>query len=90
MDPMWFYDEAGEQEEWKDLREMTLVLEHEHLGIRVALRDARSALRADPGNEDLMARAESLEQRLKEIEGKAPWISSDNPWEFSLWGVPHG
>jgi hypothetical protein len=65
MDPMWFYDEMGDQEEWQAFQKDLLPLEKEYLAIRVALRDA-------------------------EAERKAPWIASDYPWEFILWGVPHG
>lgn len=90
MDPMWFYDEAGELEEWQAFRKEALPLEREHLEIRLALRDAHAALRADPGNGNFKARVIFLTNRLEEIERKAPWISSDAPWEISLWGVPHG
>lgn len=90
MDPMWFYDEAGELEEWQAFRKEALPLEREHLEIRLALRDAQAALRADPKNENLEARVIFLTKRLEEIERKAPWISSDVPLEISLWGVPHG
>jgi hypothetical protein len=90
MDPMWFYDEAGELEEWQAFRKEALPLEREHLEIRLVLRDAQAALRADPKNEHLEARVIFLTKRLEEIERKAPWISSDVPCEISLWGVPHG
>jgi len=90
MDPMWFYDEMGEQEEWQVFRKEILPLEREYLEIRVALRDAQAALRDDPGNEDLKVQVENLNERREEMERKAPWISSDYPWEFFLWGVPHG
>jgi len=90
MDPMWFYDEAGELEEWQAFRKEALPLEREHLETRVALRDAQAALRADPENENPKARMNLLEKRLEELERKAPWISSEVPWEVSLWGVPHG
>lgn len=90
MDPMWFFDEAGESEEWQALRKETLPLEKEHLDLRVALRDAGFALREDPENEDLKAQGKNLEERLIELEKKNPWISGDYPWEFFLWGVPHG
>ncbi len=83
MDPMWFYDELEGLEEWQTFREAALPLEKEHLEIRVALRDAEAALRADPGNEDLKA-------RLEELDRQAPWISSAVAMEIALWGVPHG
>ena len=90
MDPMWFYDEMGDQEEWHSFRKEILPLETEYLAIRVSLRDALAALRDDPGNEPIRDQVESLKKRQEEMEKKAPWISSDYPWEFFLWGVPHG
>jgi len=90
MDPMWFYDEMGDQEEWQAFQKEILPLEKEYLAIRVALRDAEAALRGDPGNEALGIRAKELRRRQEEMERSAPWICSDYPWEFLLWGVPHG
>lgn len=90
MDPMWFYDEAEQMEEWQAFRQETLRVEKEHLEIRVALRDAEAALRADPGNDDLKARVAELKKRLEELDRQASWICSDVPMEILLWGVPHG
>lgn len=90
MDPMWFYDEAGELEEYQTFREEALRVEEEHLKIRVGLRDAEAALRTDPGNGDLKGRLEELKKRLEALERQAPWIVSDVPPEIALWGVPHG
>ena len=90
MDPMWFYDEMGDQEEWQAFQREILSLEKEYLAIRVALRDAEAALREDPGNEALGVQTEKLRKRQEEMERRTPWIASDYPWEFFLWGVPHG
>ncbi len=90
MDPMWFYDEMGDQEDWQAFQKEILPLEKEYLAIRLALRDAQAALRDDPGNEQVRDQVESLKKRQEEMERKAPWICSDDPWEFFLWGVPHG
>lgn len=90
MDPMWFYDEAGDLEEWRTFRERALPLEQEHLQVRVALRDAGAALSADSANEDLQARVAELKKRLADLDRQAPWISSEVPVEVLLWGVPHG
>ena len=87
-EPMWFYDEADEL--WQTFRKETQPLEREYLEIRVLLRDAEIALRAEPENEHLNARVKYLKKRLEELEKKAPWIFSDTPWEVLLWGVPHG
>ena len=90
MVAMWFYDEAGELEEWQTFRKEAQHLETEHLEIRVAMRDAEAAFRADPDNEDVKARVEELQRRLEELDRQAPWISSDVSVEIALWGVPHG
>ena len=90
MDPMWFYDEMGGQEEWQAFQKEILPLEKEYLAIRVALRDAQAALRDDTGNDQVREQVEGLKKRQEEMERKAPWICSDYPWEFFLWGVPHG
>ena len=90
MDPMWFYDEMGEQEEWQAIRKEILPLEKEYLEIRVALRDAEAALRDDTRNDRLQGTVEKLRERQAEMERGSRWISSDYPWEFLLWGVPHG
>lgn len=90
MDPMWFYDEAGESEEWLALQRETLILEKEYLDLRIALRNAEESLRDDPGNEKIRDRVERLKARHEKMEKEAPWICSDYPWEFFLWGVPHG
>ncbi len=90
MDPMWFYDEMGDREEWHSFQRDILPLEKEYLAIRVALRDAETALREDPGNEALRIQAEKLRGRQEEFERRSPWLCSDYPWEFFLWGVPHG
>jgi DnaJ-domain-containing protein 1 len=90
MDPMWFYDEMGDQEEWHAFQKEMLPLEKEYLAIRVAFHDAQAALRDDPGNDQVRNQVESLKKRQEEMERKTPWICSDYPWEFFLWGVPHG
>ena len=87
-DPMWFFDEPDEL--WQAFRKETQPLEREYEEIRVLLRDAEIALRAEPGNEHLNARVKYLKKRLQELEKNAPWIVADTPWEVLLWGVPHG
>lgn len=87
---MWFYDEAGEMEGFQDLRKEVRRLEREYLEIRVLLRDTEHELRADPNNEYLTAKVEYLKKRQKDLEKKAPRLSSDVPLEIALWGTPHG
>src|SRR4030067_2979110 len=90
MDPMWFYDEMGDQEEWQAFQKEILPLEKEYLAIRVALRDAEAALRDDPGNDLLQGQVEKLRERQAEAGRRTPWSSSAHPWEVIPWGVPPG
>ncbi len=90
MDPMWFYDEMGDQEEWQAFKREMLPLEKEYLAIRVALREAEAALYDNPENKQIQGQVENLKEKREEMERKSPWICSDYPWEFFLWGVPHG
>lgn len=90
MDAMWFYDDAGEMEEYQAFRKRALHLENEHLKMRVAMRDMEAALRADPGNEDLRNWLKEIKKKLEELDRQAPWISSNVPVEVLLWGAPHG
>ncbi len=90
MEGMWFYDEAGELEEWQTFRKGAQELEKKHLEIRVALRDAEAGFRANPGDEALEARVKELRKRLEELDKQFPWLASDVPVEILLWGVPHG
>lgn len=73
-------------EEWQAFRKMAQPLEHEHLELRILLRDAEAALRAAPGDEFLKTKVAYLKKRQEELEKKAPWISSDASWELLLWG----
>ncbi len=87
---MFFFDEAGELEEYQTFRKKDQPLEMVYLEIRVALNDAEAALQANPGNEDLEARLEVLKKRLAVLEQEAPWLTFDYPVEYMLWGPPHG
>ncbi len=81
---------TADLEEWQTFLKMTLPLEEKHLEIRVALRDAEAALRADPGNENLKAQVKYLMKRLKGLERQAPWLSWSIPREVLLWGRTWG
>ncbi len=87
-DPMWFYDEP--EELLQAFRKETLPVEKEYLELRVLLRDTEATLRDNPDDEYLKARVKYLKKRVEELEKKAPWISTDVPFEVLLWGVPHG
>jgi hypothetical protein len=87
---MWFYDEAGELEEYQAFKKDALRLEKEHYETRLALREAEASLKGDPDNTELKARVDSLKKTLEELERQAPWLTYDYPVEVLLWGAPHG
>jgi hypothetical protein len=87
---MWFYDEAGELEEYQAFKKDALRFEKEHHETRLALREAEASLKGDPDNTELKARVDSLNKTLEELERLAPWITYDYPVEVLLWGAPHG
>jgi hypothetical protein len=87
---MWFYDEAEEMEDYQAFKREVLRLESEYLEYRALLRDAEKDLRADPEDENLKARVNYFIRRLKDLERQGPWLSSDLPLEYALWGPPHG
>ena len=87
---MWFYDEAGELEEFRAYRREVRLLEKEYLEIRKLLYQAEMSFRADPDSEYLQAKVKYLGKRLADLEQKIPRLSADIPLEFALWGTPHG
>lgn len=90
MEPMWFYDEADDADEWRSFRQQAQALEAEHLRLRTALRDAEAALRERPEDSARSRLVDELRSALEEMERKAPWLASDLALELALWGVPHG
>jgi hypothetical protein len=87
---MFFFDEAGELEEYQLFKKKDQPLELVHLKVRKALQEAHAALKADPQNAELKARVTALEDRLAALERQAPWLALDYPLEYLLWGPPHG
>ena len=87
---MWFFDDAGELEEFQIFRKEVQRIEREYLEIRVLLRDAEGAFRSDPGNEYFNAKVKYLKKRQKDLEKMGPRPSSDVPLEIALWSPPHG
>jgi hypothetical protein len=87
---MFFFDEAGELEEYLTFRRQDQPLELKHLEIRTALNQAEEALRTDPENQEIIARIAELRNSLADLERQAPWIVLDYPLEYLLWGPPHG
>ena len=65
-------------------------VEREYLELRILLRDAETALRAAPEDEDRRVRVYYLQRRLEELEGKYPWIVSGKPPEIAFWAPPAG
>jgi hypothetical protein len=87
---MWFFDDAGEMEEFQEFRKEVRRLEREYLEIRTLLRDAERSLRSDPDSEYLNAKVKYLRKRQKDLEKKGPRLASDIPLEIALWSPPHG
>ncbi len=88
--PMWLYDDVSEMEDFQAYQREVRRLEGEYLEIRVLLRDAESALRADPDSEYITAKVKYLQKRLRDLESEAPRFASDHPLEIALWAPPHG
>jgi hypothetical protein len=86
-DLMWFFDETPE--DYQNFRKKALPIEREYLELRVLLRDAEKVLSDEPQDEYNQAKVRYLQQRLKDLEGQAPWLVSGLLQEYGLWGVPH-
>jgi hypothetical protein len=65
-------------------------VEREHLELRILLRDAEAALRAEPDDENLRVKVYYLKGRLENIEARHPWIASGKPPEIAFWVSPSG
>jgi hypothetical protein len=65
-------------------------VEREYLELRILLRDAETALRAEPEDEDMRVRVYYLKRRLEELERRHPWIASGTPPEIAFWVPPSG
>ena len=65
-------------------------VEREYLELRILLRDAEAALRADPKDGDMRVRVHHYERRLEDLETQYPWISSGQAREIGLWAYPAG
>lgn len=87
---MWFYDEKEESKEYQAFKEERSRLEREYLEYRGLLRDAEAALLKNPEDDNLKARVNYLRKRLKDLEKQGPWLASELPFEYALWGPPHG
>lgn len=86
-DSMWFFDELPE--DFKAFRNEARALENEYLELRRLLWAAETDLKAEPENENLQAKVRYLQKRIKGLEEKAPWLTTELAKEYALWGVPH-
>ena len=87
QDLMWFFDE--QPEDYKTFREEAMALEKEYLDLCTILAKAENNLKAEPDNETFKAKVSHLTQRIKDLEGKFPWLTSGSMVEYGLWGTQH-
>lgn len=87
---MWFYDEVGELEEYRVIKQQVRAVEREYAELLSLLREANSALKREPQNETLQVRQRYLERRVRHLEEKFPWLSWETPIEVALFSPPHG
>jgi|UniRef100_A0A7C5EPG1 hypothetical protein len=87
---MWFYDEAGELEEYRIIKKEIRAVEREYAELLNLLGKVRLSLRRDPQNQTLQIRQSYLEKRVKHLEEKFPWLTWETPIEVALFSPPHG
>lgn len=87
---MWFFDEAGDMEEYLSLKKQVRTVEREYLGLLDLQRQVQSALKAEPHNQVLQTREKYLAKRIKNLEEKNPWLLWETPIEIALFSPPHG
>jgi hypothetical protein len=86
---MFFFDEAGELEEYQDFRKKDQPLELEYEKTRAALYLAEKALKEHPEDPEKAAKVRELQERMGALEKQAPWLTLGYPLEYLLWGPPH-
>ena len=91
---MSFFEDHGdveaELESIYKFRKEVQHVEREYLELRILLRDAEAALRADLENGDMRLRVHHYKRRLKDLESQYSWISSGTSREIGLWAPPAG
>ena len=91
---MSFFEDHGdveaELESIYKFRKEVQHVEREYLELRILLRDAEAALRADLENGDMRVRVHHYKRRLKDLENQCSWISSGTSREIGLWAPPAG
>jgi hypothetical protein len=94
MRVMSFFEDHGdvgvELERIYKFRKEVQHVEREYLELRILLRDAEAALRADPDNGEKRVRVHHCKNRLEDLERQHPWISSGYAREIGLWAPPAG
>jgi hypothetical protein len=60
-------------------------VEREYLELRILLRDAEAALRAESEDDGMRLKAYYLRKRLEDIQARYPWIASGRPPEIAFW-----
>jgi len=83
-------DKANDLAQYDEFCRKKKTIEEAYLKLRTERRDVEAALRAEPDKVELKERLEDINRRLKELEKKAPWLTSDVPVEMTLWGTTHG
>jgi hypothetical protein len=83
-DPDWLLDRVHK------FRKEVQHVEREYLELRVLLRDAEAALRADPEDGEMRLRVHHYKRRLEDLEERHPWLTSGKAPEVAFWAVPSG
>ena len=65
-------------------------VEREYLELRVLLRDAEAALKADPENGEMRVRVHYLKGRMEDLENRHQWLVSGKAPEIAFWAPPAG
>jgi hypothetical protein len=91
---MSFFEDHGnveaELESIYKFRKEVQHVEREYLELRILLRDAEAALRADAENGETRVRVHHYKRRLEDLENHYSWISSGTSREIGLWAPPAG
>ncbi|UCG11103.1 MAG: hypothetical protein JSU72_11095 [Deltaproteobacteria bacterium] len=89
MSPTDYWDPDWLLERLHKFRKEVQHVEREYLELRVLLRDAEAALRADPEDGKMRVRVNHFRRRLEDLERRHTWISSDKAREM-FWSPPAG
>ena len=91
---MSFFEDHGdveaELESIYKFRKEVQHVEREYLELRILLRDAEAALRADPDDGNMRVRVHHYKRRLEDFENRFPWLISGKAPEIAFWAPPAG